>query len=211
MSKQHFLLNPFILVSHNSDQNITGDYMPLLQNPQLIRWYGQNVFMDHPKLNIVPIGIANSMWGHGNLSLVSKYMRYTYKDKDVYFYFNPSTNPVERNECIYKLMEKGLTFGTGKPYSEYLCDLAKHKFAICPDGNGVYSHRIWECYYLGVIPIVKSSVFTRKLRQWMPCIVLDSWSHFDLSVCLQHYGPMYDELQCKVSSLRMSVFRHMIL
>ena len=210
MSKQHFLLNPFVLVSHNSDQNITGEYLPLLQNPQLIHWYGQNVFMDHPKLSILPIGIANSMWGHGDLSVLSKFMRYTYKDKDVYFYFNSSTNPSERNDCMRQLQAKGLSFGTGKPYSEYLSDLAKHKFAICPDGNGVDSHRIWECYYLGVIPIVKSSVFTRKLSQWMPCIVLDSWDHFDISTCLQQYGSMYDELQRQVSALRVSVLGKMI-
>ena len=32
---------------------------------------------------------------------------------------------------------------------------AESFFCICPHGNGVDSHRIWECLYLNTIPVVE--------------------------------------------------------
>jgi hypothetical protein len=73
-----------------------------------------------------------------------------------------------------------------KYHSQYLHSLAQHKFAICPDGNGIDSHRIWECYYLGVIPILLDSVFARKLEKIVPCIILNSWHEFDIEECKKY-------------------------
>ncbi|MEI6801147.1 MAG: hypothetical protein WCO04_18320, partial [Pseudomonadota bacterium] len=78
-----------------------------------------------------------------------------------------------------------------------------------PDGNGVDSHRIWECYYLGVIPIVKANTFTRKLKEWLPCIVVESWDVLDIQRCLQVYDALYAELQQKTTALCMSMFKHL--
>jgi hypothetical protein len=207
MEKQHFFQNPFVLVSHNSDENITDQYLPILRNPKLKQWYAQNIYIDHHSLKLLPIGIANSMWPHGNLTTLTAHMRYTQKSKDIYFYFNICAMTQQaRSECYTAFTQKGLTFGQPRPYPEYLAYLAQHKFAICPDGNGADSHRIWECYYLGVIPILKANIFTRKLQQWLPCIVADSWDAVDLQGCLQVYDTLYAELQQKTTALRMPVF-----
>jgi len=175
-----YLRNDFILVSHNSDENIHEKYLPILEHPKLIQWYAQNVMMRHPKLELIPIGIANSMWPHGNLTTFQRVINTCpSKTKTIYFYFSLKTNYEERSECKIALEEKGLKFE--KPQSSfeaYLRHLATFKYAICPPGNGVDSHRIWECFYLGVIPIVKRSVFTEKLQEKYPCIILDSWSDF---------------------------------
>ena len=206
MEKQQFFQNPFVLVSHNSDENITDQYVPILSNPKLQQWYAQNICMDHPKLKLLPIGIANSMWPHGNLTTLASHMRYSQKPKDIYFYVNIGTNQQARSECYTAFIQKGLTFGQARPHPEYLDELAQHKFAICPDGHGIDSHRIWECYYLGVIPILKANTFTQKLQQWLPCIVANSWDAVDIQRCLQVYDALYAELQQKVTALRMPLF-----
>ena len=59
---------PFVLVTHNGDYGITSKYLTLLAHPLLIRMYSQNIEIEHPKLFPIPIGIANSMWPHGNPS-----------------------------------------------------------------------------------------------------------------------------------------------
>jgi len=210
IQKQDYLQNPFVLVSHNSDHTIHAEFMSLMANPKLIRWYAQNICMNHPKLQLLPIGIANSMWPHGNLDTLTKYMRYTLKTKDVYFYFNIGTNHQARSECYTTLINKGLLFGTPKPYEAYLAELSEHKYAICPDGNGVDSHRIWECYALGVIPILKASVFAKQLSQWLPCIMVESWSDVNLPAYLQAYSQMFQTLQTKATTVRMSWFAHKI-
>ena len=68
MDKLHHLTNPFVLVSHNEDTNITSSYTKLLESPLLQKWFAQNVMIEHSKLESIPIGIANAMWPHGNVS-----------------------------------------------------------------------------------------------------------------------------------------------
>jgi len=177
-----YLQNDFILVSHNSDENIHEKYLRILEHPKLIRWYAQNVMMRHPKLELIPIGIANSMWPHGNLTTFQRVIQTCpSKTKTIYFYFSLKTNYDKRSECKGILEKKGLIFEKPQAsFEAYLRHLATHKYAICPPGNGIDSHRIWECFYLGVIPIVKRSVFTELLSKQIPCVILDSWSDFTM-------------------------------
>lgn len=180
--------NDFIFVSHNSDTNITSKYQDLLNHPKLLFWHAQNVMLNHPKLGGLPIGIANSTWAHGNLNTISNIMaNKSQKIYDFYFYFSIDTNRAERKPCHDQLVQKGLIFGKTLRFEPYLATLAAHKYAICPPGNGVDCHRIWECYYLNVIPIVKRSVFTEKLSSILPCVLLDDWSMFNAKILLDSY------------------------
>jgi hypothetical protein len=176
-----FMKNKFCLISHNSDMNIDSTFLPLLESDLLICWYAQNVIFTHPKLFCLPIGIANSCWAHGDINLLRKVaMRGETKTRDFYFYFNVDTNNVARNTCKNMLEKKGLTFGNPTKYEIYLLELSQCKYAICPEGNGVDSHRLWECLYLGVIPImVRGGVFTERFGAAFPCIIYDNWAEFD--------------------------------
>ncbi len=185
-----FLRNPFVLVTHNSDENITAAYADVLAHPLLIAMYSQNVMYDHPKLFCLPIGIANRMWAHGNLEAFDGVRRLNVpKTRDFYFYFGIGTNAAARSPCRAALERKGLIFGSPKPYCTFLADLASHKFAICPAGNGIDSHRMWECLYLGVTPVVLRNTFTEKFAAAFACILLDSWDDFDSSRVLSDWKP----------------------
>jgi hypothetical protein len=135
-----------VLVSHNEDTNITHDFSVIANHPLLIHWFAQNVLFDHPKVTFLPIGLANSMWPHGNIHEFSKvYKEETRKEDLLYFYFSVHTNRNVRQECKDLLVRKGFRFGKQETYTGYLKTLQKTMFAICPDGNGIDSHRIWEC------------------------------------------------------------------
>jgi len=211
MEKRHLLTNSFKLVAHNSDENIIDKYRPLIDDPKLIAMYSQNICIEHPKLSILPIGIANTMWAHGNLDILSLLMTFQEpKTLDFYFFFNIGTNPKDRSTCYDALTAKGMVFDKSLPHKEFMLHLSKHKYAICPEGNGIDSHRIWECYYLGVIPIVHTSVFTIQLRKILPCILLDNWSDFDSARCLAQYKDLYAELQSKRNILNLSYYKNKI-
>jgi hypothetical protein len=174
MSKMMFLQNEFILVTHNSDENITEEYLPLLEFPKLRFWHAQNVMFDHPKLGGLPIGIANAMWPHGNQEILRSVIDQRIpKVNSIYFNFSIWTNRTEREKCYEAL--KHLPWQPTQDYRSYLETLARHRYAICPPGNGVDCHRIWECFYLGVIPIVLRSTFTEKLSKVFPCYIMDRW------------------------------------
>ena len=58
--------------------------------------------------------------------------------------------------------------------------LSKYMFVICPEGNGVDTHRLWEAFYLKTVPIIrKNKISSFLLKANLPILVLDNWS--DLS------------------------------
>lgn len=183
---------PFTLVTHNSDENITGSYADFLEHPHIKAMYSQNVLYDHPRLYCLPIGIANSMWKHGNLEVLHAAVKETVgapKTQEIYFYFSMFTNFADRRACRTACEEKGLIFGSPQPHATYLQSLASYKYAICPAGNGIDSHRLWECLYLGVIPILLKNTFTQKFAAAFPCVVLDSWEDLDISALQRDWKP----------------------
>jgi hypothetical protein len=94
------------------------------------------------------------------------------KTKNIYFYFNLNTHQ-SRNECYNKLKEK-LEWNTKRDKADYFIELSKHKYAICPRGNGLDTHRIWECLYLNVIPIIIKLDYPNINN--LPIIILDDWN-----------------------------------
>ena len=174
-----FFKNPFVLISHNSDKIIFNNeiYNYIANHNKIIKWYTQNLLFNHPKVFMIPIGIANSQWQHGNLNYISNALNYIEnKTNNIYFNFFIITNVNKREECFLKLKDF-LEISEKKPPRDYFNYLASFKFAICPQGNGIDSHRIWECYYLKVIPIVIDNLFIRKIKSKynLPMIILQDW------------------------------------
>jgi hypothetical protein len=64
-----------------------------------------------------------------------------------------------------------------RPFPAYLEHVRSSYFAICPNGNGIDSHRVWEALYLGTVPVVTRSVLTEQHPE-LPMVVLDDWSQF---------------------------------
>ena len=208
LSKLYLFKNKFVLVSHNEDTNITDEYRILADSKFVIRWYAQNVMMVHPKLHLLPIGIANAMWLHGNPYNFININKE--KENKIYFYFNISTNTKERQICKNILESKGLQFGSLKSHTDYLNDLSKCKFAICPPGNGIDCHRTWECYYMNVIPILLRSTFTEHLSNILPCILLNNWNDFNFSV-MNNYDELNSSLQKNKIYIDFNYYKNSIL
>lgn len=193
---------PLTLVAHNSDENFTGSYADLCDHPRITAIYAQNVLYDHPRLYCLPIGIANSMWPHGNLDLLHAVVSARIpKTRGIYFYFGVGTNSAERSQCKAICEEKGLVFGTPQSHPDYLTTLASNKYAICPAGNGIDSHRLWECLILGAIPIVVRNVFTAKFARAFPCVLLDSWDALDPAKLLADWKPFTSPCALRLSYL----------
>ena len=185
-TKIHFFQNNFILFSHNSDGNIDNinEVITILNCDKLEKWYAQNLCTDHYKLHLLPIGIANSMWPHGNLSIFDDtniINNLQNKTKKVYFNFNIHTNWTKRQICYEQLKNKLEWLQTLNPFDN-MYRLKDYEFCICPEGNGVDTHRLWEALYLKVVPVVLKSKFTNSLmKNNLPLVILDSWNDFDIN------------------------------
>jgi hypothetical protein len=89
------------------------------------------------------------------------------------------TNKTKRQICYDKL-KNNLEWLTTIESEENIKRLAEYEFCICPEGNGVDTHRLWECIYLKVVPIVIKSASTDILKKNnIPLCVLDSWDSLD--------------------------------
>jgi hypothetical protein len=184
-SKLHYFQNNFILITHNSDDGIipNNNVFTILNCEKLIKWYSQNICFVHSKLFFLPIGIANSMWEHGSLSLFNNQdfiQNINIKTKKVYFNFQIVTNRDKRQICYDSLKYKLEWLQYVDPLNN-LIRLKEFQFCICPEGNGVDTHRLWECFYLKVVPIVIKSPFTKILiNKGLPIFVLENWSDLDI-------------------------------
>lgn len=155
------------IYSCNSDENIDEKYLPYLENRNLNKLYAQNLNIQDSKVILLPIGIANKQWSHGNKEVLYKKMVETYKykkTKDVYINFNEKTFNYRREIKKFLIENDFEIANSNKSFSNYIEELSKHRYSLVPRGNGLDTHRFWECVYLGVIPIVICNEFTNNFN-----------------------------------------------
>lgn len=147
----------YTLYLHNSDHSFHSKHKSILDLTHIKKVYSQNVdYPVHHKLSILPIGIANKMWPHGDLLAMYDIMKSSYRErktKSMYVNINPNTYGY-RKEILDAVKESTFELATSKPYQEYLRELATFRFCLCIRGNGLDTHRFWESLYLGVIPVI---------------------------------------------------------
>lgn len=181
----------YILITHNSDDPIPGNFSHMVEDDRIIAWFGHNVEnFSHEKLYPIPMGIANQCWRHGNTKILSKARKSVGKAKKkylVYMNFSKSTHPTERN-FVFNLFNNKKYCHKSKPkgYVQYLQDLNMSKFVLSPRGNGLDCHRTWETLYMGSIPIVKSSAID-SLFDDLPVLVINDWKEITPSFLEQKH------------------------
>ena len=158
---------------HNSDHALehTTLYDKLLKTKYIHHIYAQNCDMNikyKDKITLLPIGLANSMWKHGDTLALYRTMSNQYKynkTNNIYININPSTFPYRKT--ILDAIEKSNSYhivSTPKPFHEYLFELSTYRFCLCVRGNGFDTHRFWECLYLGVIPVIINNKDTNMVN-----------------------------------------------
>jgi hypothetical protein len=163
-----------IIYCGNSDHTFDEQYLTLLNDCDVIKVIAQNPNVIHNKLELLPIGIANSMWRHGDLLKLYSVIKdtYRYKKSGIYININPDTFFYRKLLLDGIKLSSKLMVSTNKEYQKYLHELSQCKYALCPRGNGLDCHRFWECIYLNVIPVVinnnytNSKAFTKHLHSY---------------------------------------------
>lgn len=168
---------PYIIITHNSDRPAPGEFEEYLNDPKIIRWFGQNPSMrHHEKFEAIPIGIQNRYIGIPLENFISfDAVRSLKKEYLLGRNFVPG-NGVHR-EFVFDLFAE-------KPYCEnilsgdhlqYLILMGKTKFILSPQGNGLDCHRTWETIIAGAIPILMSSPLD-ELLIGLPVCIIDDWN-----------------------------------
>jgi hypothetical protein len=179
--------NDFILISHNSDGNITdnplrdfdADVKKIPKN--LKRWFGQNLNYESDIIESIPIGFENSEW-FPEIRKIQKLLDIILTPKNiknlVYLNLNILNNPSVRQPIYDMLKDKHYVtteYGrNGLTYDNYLNNLYNHRFMVCPEGNGIDVHQPWESLHVNTIPIQKKNINNKNWRE-LPICWVDKW------------------------------------
>lgn len=177
--------NKYILITHNSDQSV-GELEYSHKDEKIIHWFATNlVITANETVSPLPIGLENKRYlSYGrikNFEAVSKST--TNKKNKVACSFNIHTNPLVRKEILedVKKIDFISTFNADTQFN-YLKELNEYSFNLCPEGNGVETHRVWESLLLDVIPICVSNTNSLNYSALgVPMILINNWN--DLQDC----------------------------
>jgi hypothetical protein len=196
----------FALLTGDEDWSIPGNFPEsdtLLDNPQLVYWFSQNLDAGarHPKLRVLPIGldfhtISNGpRWGHEQatpteqeteLELLRAAMPPTEErllKAHADFHFNKHKNQVwgdDRGSVQLALENSQSVVFQAKKLKriELWREKTRYAFVVSPHGNGLDCHRTWESLVLGNIVIVKRSSLD-PLYEGLPVVIVDDWREID--------------------------------
>lgn len=180
----------FKLITHNSDRPAPSGSIDLLNDSRLIKWYGMNCHFNHPKLQPIPIGIANEKWPHGNKDVLLEVIRADIpKTKLCYSNFDLTTNHIRRPEIFQIIQTKDfIDIDTQKHnYKDYLTKLKSYKYVISPPGNSIDCHRVWEAIYLEVIPIVEKHLAMDYFYD-LPILFVNSFNEITEEFLIKNYS-----------------------
>lgn len=169
--------DPYILISHNSDDDVPGHFREYLDDDKLSAWFGEN--WDgyvHPKMHSIPMGMATFEWSNGKGDVMRKIIDAApVKEHLVHMSFTIQTNHTERSEVNRLFSKEPFVFHTNrKGFEKYLLEVAASKFELAPRGFAWDTFRLWECLYLGTIPIVKTSPLD-SLYEDLPVLIVEDW------------------------------------
>jgi len=181
---------PVSLVVHNSDESFTDELYNRVK-PYVIDVSAVNCVTRHAKQ--LPLGLRDHQYASHHILRAVMAEPAVPRTILCLVNFLVATNPPERQQvyemfknnrhCLvdhgYMTYDKGrsLNFNdqeTQKRRAEFYRTLKRCKYALCPPGTGIDTHRVYECIHLGVIPIVRSSPLD-PLYAMMPVKIVKTW------------------------------------
>ena len=127
------------------------------------------------------------------------------KDNLLYLNFSINTYP-DLRQSVYNKFANESWVNVGTPEhtingrKKYLREIKSSKFVLCPRGNGIDTHRIWESLYMGSIPIVIYEN-AHHLFTDLPILFINDWEEITYELLNNKYEEInsqtwnYDKLK----------------
>lgn len=93
---------------------------------------------------------------------------------------------------------------------QYLRKCREFDLILCPEGNGIDTHRLWETLYMGGTPVVLRNPAINELTKHLPVLSLESWQELrDIENIAQRWSAIQNQ-NWSHERLEMSFWRHRI-
>jgi len=173
----------------------------------------------------LPLGLTNDtdesplhrIFGNSNMiqTAIMEEERPAKFSSNIYANFTIETNSEERLRLSRILQSLNIPIRnpsmTHEGRLDYLRSLRTANYVVCPEGNGVDTHRLWETLYVGGTPIVKRNPLINSLVEALPVLLVNNWEELHDLANLQD---SWNELQAKNHSsdfLRFSYWESILL
>jgi len=203
-----------VIISH-SDYPITDDI-----SIKFKKVFCVNNLSDNKNTFSLPLGIPNnddelkilSVIGDKE-TLIDVRNENVEKEYLLYLNFSTTTYPKLRNKLFLKFkIHDWVRFGEMNFNMEgrikYLTEIKKSKFVLCPRGNGIDTHRLWETLYLGSIPIIEK-FRTHDICQDLPILFIDDWSEINKEFLNKKYEEISNQ-HFNLEKLKLSYWKSFI-
>ena len=209
-----------ILITGHADYPINKDIHEIVRKFYK-KWFAINIEVESSDLISIPLGLTNNtnethlhpIYGNPQHILHVRSLPLS-KENLCYMNFGVNTYPQERTSVYNMFKDSSWVLNrpaviTNEGRIQYLTDIAKSKFVLCPRGNGIDTHRLWETLYVRSIPIVKRHI-THKGMEDLPILFIDDWSE----VTPEFLEKKYTEMTSRVwnfNKLKFSWWRSLII
>jgi hypothetical protein len=142
--------------------------------------FAQNLSVQLPRAFALPIGVANSMWAHGNPDVWAAAAAAA-AAAAVAHGAAAKPHAVVRTAMGATHGSRAVVAAVARPdlvqlppcgVAEYAAQLARARFVLCPPGNGPDAHRLWEALAVRTVPVVIASPFVDALLRTLPGLPL---------------------------------------
>jgi len=127
------------------------------------KWFVVNAMIEDDVVQGIPLGVGKD----SGPEFFKRLKQIDLSSKEGYLYVNWQNYTLERAELKNYFLSHSPSWCTIRteplPFDEYLDEISRHAFVMCPAGNGVDCYRVLEAIYLGCIPIVEDSPTMRHL------------------------------------------------
>lgn len=150
----------------------------------ITRWFLVNANIDDPRVIYLPLGLYHE----GATEVISHLGNLPAKQNLLYLNWTNYTLERVHLKQYFRQFPWAIVDDSRRPFKEFLLNIASFKYILCPEGNGLDSHRIWESLYLGCVPIMIKSRFAFKMAETFPAImIVNDWSDITESLLQTYY------------------------
>jgi len=99
---------------------------------------------------------------------------------ETYVNFTVDTHKLQRNSAADAARLSPRSVFRRYPISSegrvnYLKDLRKYNFVLCPRGNGMDTVRVWETLYMGGFPVIIKTPYMESILTGLPVLWISKW------------------------------------
>jgi hypothetical protein len=140
--------------------------------PHIQHVYAINTTIQHPLLTTIPLGFVDKQ-----LPFLSGFQAgSSERPHEIYMNFTVGTNTPKRKECMDAFEgDARVVKAQNQSVPEYLMDLCRSKFVLCPEGTGMDTHRVYESLFCGATPVVLRNSLSH-LYEKLPVCIVDKWT-----------------------------------